>query len=739
MKFKNFNINRLIIVAYRLPYKFIRKNNSLKAVQNSGGLVSAILSLSQKITSSQTEKEYQKIIWVGKNDSHLENNKISSQNDFDLFPVFIPDNINEKFYGGFCNDMIWPLFHYFPDYTVFDNSYYKAYIKANQLVSEQLKAIIKPGDFIWIHDYHFFLLPNMIRNWAPWANIGFFLHIPFPSHEIFRIMPRIWREKILKGLIGADLIGFHTNDYARHFIKSVKHNLNYECPNNIIKTETRTAKTDAFPIGIDFEKFNNAYLLPRVIKEKNKLSKTLKNLKLIFSVDRLDYSKGLLDRLYAFEYFLEKYPIWHEIVIFNMVVVPSRDTIEKYKLMKKEIEATVGRINGKYSTLNWRPIIYQYKSLHFHELVALYEMSDVGFITPLRDGMNLVAKEYIACQHEKNGVLILSEMAGAADELKESIIINPNDKHETADALHKALTLKEKEKGNKIKQMQIRIKNYDVFTWANDFFTQFDEWKQEQDALETKLINKNILSEINLKYKSSEKRLFLLDYDGSLVPLCNNPDKAFINKKTFSIIEKLTNDTKNNVYIISGRNKNFLQKQFKKLNINLIAEHGYYAKGAGEDWKINADIDLSWKTEVRNLLIKYTKRCNGSQIEEKNSSIAWHYRNADQDNAKIRLIELKKELNFYLLNEYSLMLLEGNKVIEIKSSKYNKGTEIKKLLFNHNFDFILAIGDDKTDENIFEIQPENIISIKIGTEPTLAKYNINEQKEVIHFLEKIIE
>ena len=288
---------------------------------------------------------------------------------------------------------------------------------------------------------------------------------------------------ILKGILGADIVGFHTKDYARYFIRSVQQTLGYKRRQNIISVDGRSVKAAAFPIGIDFDKFHEACLSPLVKKEKRKMIKQVRNKKLVFSVDRLDYTKGLLNRLRGIEFFLETNPSWQEKVIFNLVVVPSRDTIDRYKKMKKDIEANVGRINGKYSNIGWRPIIYQYTSLTFNELVALYDLSDVGLITPLRDGMNLVAKEYIACQVENIGVLILSEMAGASSELKEALIINPVDYKEMACAIKKALEMSTAEKEMRIKKMQSSIRNYDVFKWANEFFSQANV-QQKQKLLQ---------------------------------------------------------------------------------------------------------------------------------------------------------------------------------------------------------------------------------------------------------------
>jgi trehalose 6-phosphate synthase/phosphatase len=471
---QNFPYKRLIIVAYRLPFKFIRKKNGTAAIQNSGGLVSAILSLSSKLPLVDKDGNKTRIVWVGEGHEvpdKYDNDRTISR-DFDLHPVHIPEKINEKFYGGFCNDTIWPLFHYFPSITAYHESYFNAYIQANNLFYEQLKRIIQPGDFVWVHDYQLFLVPDLIRQNFPDITIGFFLHIPFPSYEIFRLLPRLWHNMILKGILGADIVGFHTKDYVRYFVRSVQLTLGYKRHQNTIMVDGRPVKAAAFPIGIDFNKFHDACLSPDVKKEKRKIIKFVKNKKLVFSVDRLDYTKGLLNRLRGIEYFLEANPSWHERVIFNLVVVPSRDTIERYKKMKKEIEATVGRINGKYSNLGWRPIIYQYTSLTFTELVALYDLSDAGLITPLRDGMNLVAKEYVACQVENKGVLILSEMTGASAELKEALIINPVDYKEMADAIKQALEMPSLEIEMKIKKMQKRIRDYDVFRWANEFFRQ---------------------------------------------------------------------------------------------------------------------------------------------------------------------------------------------------------------------------------------------------------------------------
>ena len=732
---------RLVIAAYRLPFKLTKTKKGYNAVQNSGGLVSAILALSENFKTNNKVLKSSKIVWAGINDNLSENVSPESfeNENFDILPVTITPTLNDLFYGGFCNDLIWPLFHYFPSYSVFNNDYYKAYQEANSKYCEELIKIIQPGDFIWIHDYQLMLLPEMIREKMPDATIGFFLHIPFPSFEIFRLLPRQWRESIVKGMLGADLIGFHTHDYTQHFIKCVKRTTGFEVHQNIIYTPNKRVKADAFPIGIDYDKFHDACLKEHVLAEKQKIKLHLAKQKLIFSVDRLDYSKGLLLRLKGYETFLEKFPSWHSKAVFNMVVVPSRDKIEKYKKLKKEIESTVGRINGKYSSLAWRPIIYQYKSLSFNELVALYDLSDVGLITPLRDGMNLVAKEYVACQIENKGVLILSEMAGAAAELNEALIINPADNIEMAEAIFNALEMNPVEKHIRIERMQNRISNYNVFTWAFDFFNQTFDTKKLQKLVSVRFINKAISSQIVTDYRKADRRILFLDYDGTLVPFAKFPELATINENTVDIIKRLSNDDKNQVVIISGRDKKFLEMQFAGVNVSLVAEHGYYIRKGAGDWEATINTGEQWKEAVLPIMNEYVSRCNGTFIEEKTGSIAWHYRNADSDFAQLRLLELRDDLSEIIHHKTDFEILEGHKVLEVKSGRYDKGQAANALLANQKFDFILAAGDDKTDEFLFKALPDSACSIRVGLNPSFAKYNVTDISVLLELLEGLAE
>jgi trehalose 6-phosphate synthase/phosphatase len=732
---------RIIVISYRLPFRIQTIEGKPQLVQNSGGLVSAMLALSERVRKENGSIANQKLIWIGKADNSPDEykNARAETDAFELVPVEIDDKTNSEFYSGFCNNLIWPLFHYFPASAKFSESYFESYIQTQQLFLNKLETIIEPDDLVWIHDYQLLLLPGMLRALIPDANIGFFLHIPFPSFEIFRLLHRPWREAILQGMLGADLVGFHINDYAQYFHRAVTRTLGYDAGVNTITVDGRIVKVDAFPIGIDFDKFNDAVKTKKVQNEIKSIKSTLGDKKLIFSIDRLDYTKGFINRIDGFEYFLETYPQWHDKVIFNMVVIPSRDSIPHYQEMKKEIDAAVGRVNAKFGTIAWRPIVYQYKSLSFEELVALYHYSEVALITPLRDGMNLVCKEYVACQNKSSGVLILSEMAGAAAELSEAMLINPTDVKEVGQAIFKALQISQRERDIRINMMRTRLKNYDIFSWAKDYLNSIEQIKKEQSVLKIKVLDRNLEEVIIQKYTYAGKRIIFLDYDGTLVPFTRFPELAIPGSNTISLLNNLSSDPSNMVVIISGRVRSFLNEWFGKLNVCLIAEHGAYVKLPGKDWTSEVNNEDSWKPTIMTILQKYTNRCTGSFVEEKINSIVWHYRNADSDISQIKAKELREELRDIVSNDTRIHLIEGQKVIEVKRAGYDKGYAAMKIIKSDIYEFILAIGDDKTDEDLFRVLPDHTFTLKVGMVPSLAKYNLHGQQDVSRLIKMMID
>ncbi|MDF2455064.1 MAG: otsA [Cytophagaceae bacterium] len=725
-------INKLIIVAYRMPFKL----EEGVLVQNSGGLVSAILSLASQLKQTGQLPADQKITWVGCADGLPEDTspEVLKNKEFELAPVYLETSLNEKFYGGFCNSTIWPLFHYYPFITQFEEENFHAYKEANELFCKAIEPLYEEGDLIWVHDYHLLLLPDLLRQKYNKATIGFFLHIPFPSFELFRLLPRQWQRELLNGILGADLAGFHINDYTQYFAKAVARVLGYDYALKDIMVEDRPVRTDTFPISIDYKKFNEAYDLPEVIEFREKVKTEQKEKKIIFSVDRLDYSKGLIHRLTGYQAFLEAYPEWKEKVVFIMVIVPSRDTILQYQDMKHELEETIGRINGKYGSFNWRPIIYMYTSLSFSELLGLYSVCDVALITPVRDGMNLVAKEFIASRKDKDGVLILSEMAGAAAELEGAIQINPTDKSQIAHSLYQALNMSAAEKNVRMENMQHRIKSYDIFRWSEDFISELDAIKNKQNRMKTRLVDQKIVRSIHEDYSQSTKRLFLFDYDGTLAAFNLIPSLAFPSESIFTLIRELAASSDNQIAIISGRDKDFMQQVFAELPVYLSAEHGAFLKKPSEAWISDRVQDSKWKEYVMPIFEKYVNRCPGTFIENKETGLCWHYRKAEASFSFTRSRELLEELSNVISNQFNLNVLDGNKVIEVKPSDCNKGIIAAKLIQYIQPDFILCIGDDVTDEDMFVSLPSYAHSIKVGNKSTHAQYNLPGQHQVLSFL-----
>jgi trehalose 6-phosphate synthase/phosphatase len=465
---------KLIVVSYRLPYRFSVSGGKLKVLPSSGGLATALHSFFEK--EKLQEEEFDSFHWVGVSDiSKRTFEKVSptpfvKDNDLTLHPIFIEGRDSDLFYNGYCNSVLWPLFHYFPSYVIYDQQFFDAYQRANKFMCEKITELYTPGDVIWVHDYHFMLLPQLLRRELPESTIGFFLHIPFPAFELFRILPKPWRIGILHGLLGANVVGFHTDDYAFHFRESIQRMLQCEInKDGIVAFGDREVFVKSFPISIDFEKFQATCSLPVVKREVKKIKNRFGNSKLILSVDRLDYTKAIINRLESFELFLQQNPKYKEHVTYVLLLVPSRDSILKYKENKKEVETLISRINGMHGSLNWTPIIYQYRSIDFKKLVALYNASDIALIAPVRDGMNLVAKEYIASRTDLTGVLILSETAGCASELCEAIQVNPNDRHEIANSILMAVLQSVEEQRIGISKMQNHLKEHNVSRWVRGF------------------------------------------------------------------------------------------------------------------------------------------------------------------------------------------------------------------------------------------------------------------------------
>lgn len=708
-------MGKTIIVSNRLPVSIQKKSEKLLYASSAGGLATGLGSIYK-----QGEN-----VWLGWPGMYLtkdsEKDEVKSElKKENMAPVFLTKNDIEKYYEGFSNTTIWPLFHYFPRFAVFDDDLWSVYRRVNALFAEEVLKIAKDDDVLWIHDYQLLLLPSMIRQALPNATIGFFQHIPFPSFEMFRMLP--WRHQLLHGMLGADLIGFHTYDDVRHFLSSVSRIIGIDNKMGELRFEDRICDVDSFPMGIDYEKFEKAAESEETRKEIESYSQFVGKTKIIISIDRLDYSKGIPERLKAFDLFLEKYPEYKGKVSLIMIVVPSRDKVELYKKLKIEIDELVGRINGKYGRINWTPIQYFYRSFPFNSLSAFYKMSDIALVTPLRDGMNLVCKEYIASRTDKTGVLILSEMAGAARELSDAVIINPNDINEMTEALRKAFTMPKEEQIRRNEELQSMVRRYDIHNWVQVYMKRLSFIKEKQKDMAVRRLSIGLQRKMIEEYRSAEKRILFLDYDGTLAPFKINPRHATPDQELYEILENLADDPKNKVVLISGRDKDTLDEWFGNLPIEMIAEHGVWLKENRPYWSLFDYITDEWKSEVMPILEMFVDRTPGSFIETKGYSLVWHYRKADPALGELRARELVNHLQ-YLTTNMNIKVLEGNKVIEVKNSGINKGKAALRWL-DEGYDFILAAGDDWTDEDTFSAMPESAYTLKVGYTPSVAKYNI---------------
>lgn len=731
---------RLIIVSNRLPVTVSINDGEFAFQRSAGGLVSGLSAYLDGLKStSRSKSDYVWIGWPGIDPLKplKENLKKRLITEEQAYPVFLSEKVMDNFYHGFCNKTIWPLFHYFPSYAEYNEEYWTDYQAVNSTFCETVLEMVRPDDVVWIHDYHLMLLPKLLRDKRPDLRIGFFLHIPFPSFEIFRLLPPKWRGEILEGLLGADLIGFHTHDYTQYFLKCVSRILGGEHNFGQIARNNRLMAADTFPMGIDYKKFSEAAVQAEVKKERDTLRKTLKGLKIILSVDRLDYSKGILNRLQGFQKFLADNPEWRCRVILLLVLVPSRIGVEQYQQMKAQIDALVGKINGEFGEIGWSPISYQYKFLTFSELMTLYSEADVALITPLRDGMNLVAKEYVASQSDKNGVLILSEMAGASRELGEAIIINPTTNGEIAAALKMALEMPLEEQIRRNEIMQERLRQYDVLRWAEDFLQKLDETGKDQEKFYAKVLKEPGLADLVEKYHQARRRLLLLDYDGTLVPFEGRPEAASPRAELLDLIQQISKDKTTEVVIISGRTRNTLQLWFKNLPIHLIAEHGVWIKKAGKEWRLIKPLRNDWKGQILPILRMSADRLPGAFVEEKEYSLVWHYRMADPELALLREREILDDLINFTAN-IDLQVIEGHKIVEVKNAGVSKGNAALEILSSGEFDFILAVGDDNTDEDLFRALPENAYSIRVGLANTHARFNLPSHREVLNLLRRIV-
>lgn len=723
-----------IIVSNRLPINVSKVGGKLLFSSSPGGLATAMSSLNI---------DNDKRLWIGwpgidaDTLTTAEKKQITEKlREFGCVPVFLTAKQVKYFYEGYANDTLWPLFHYFQNFAEFNTDYWAAYRSVNELFRRAINEYAHPKATIWIHDYHLLLLPKLVRESVPDSSIGFFLHIPFPSFEVFRALPE--RKEILEGLLGADLVGFHTYDFARHFMSSVLRTLGYESQYGKITLDDRVVIADAFPIGIDYHKFTEMLHQPSTLKELDILEKHYQDTQIILSVDRLDYTKGIPHRLKAFEEFLQQHPAYHKKVSLVIVAVPSRTEVPTYKNLRDSIEQTISRINGTYATMDWTPISYRFKHIPFEELVALFAKAAVAIVSPLRDGMNLVAKEYVACKQDSPGVLILSELAGAADELQEALRINPYDTVSMVKAIKTALSMPKSQQQKRLGAMQRRIAQYNVQRWASDFLEQLAHSKHVQDSSQGRLISRAEKGEISNAFKRAKRRWIFLDYDGTLMDFVDTPDpaKAAPSAALLKLLRELAHYPQTQIGIVSGRTREALESWFGDMPLALIAEHGSWIKQEGE-WSQELYSFNEQKKRLKPLMERYAERTPGAFIEEKHFALVWHYRNVSPELAYARNASLKHDLNVALAGS-DVGIFSGNKIIEVKPYAIQKSTAVSELLDSSPADFILCAGDDYTDEDMFRTLAESAYTIKVGLQESNARFYVGSVEELRSLLRSLL-
>ena len=719
-----------------MPTRVINISNRLPVIvgdeitKSSGGLVAALEGLSAD--------EYE-LTWIGWPGGAIEDPARQQEvervlrEEHGCLPVFLSEEEVAGHYEGFSNSSVWPLLHYMPNFMRYDPAWWDHYHTANQRFADKVLEMAQPGDLVWVHDYQLMLMPQMLHERMPELKIGFFLHTPFPSFETFRCHPK--RRELVAGMLGANLIGFHTFGYMRHFRSTVLRLLGLESEITRIRSDDgHVSAMGVFPIGINSRKFDETLDTPEFAQRRDEFVQANAGKRVVLSVERMDYTKGILHRLDAIEQFLQPLtPGERDAIKFIFVSVPSREEVEEYKDLREETEARIGRINGTYATLNSSPIRFIHGSVQFTDLCALYATADVGMVTPLIDGMNLVAKEYIACQRDHQGALILSEFAGAAEELSNATLVNPYDARTVAEKLTEALALSDEEKRACNEPMRERVMKFDAQHWARTFIEQLRATETAQAAVEEGA--EAAADQLRHAVASDERVALFLDYDGTLRELEREPRAAKPTDEIRGLLERLNEHEQIDLYIVSGRSHQDLESFFPEPVFGCVAEHGAAIRRGGKsDWEQwDRDVSYGWKDDIRDVLRLYEQSTPGSWVEEKRTSLVWHFRNTDPEFGRWKAHQLTHELGTMMANE-PVKIRQGRKIVEITSAEVSKGGAIRRLLHERGYEAVLCAGDDQTDESMFEIDSPNLISIKIGPEPSRARFRLRDPAAFRAFL-----
>eukprot|EP01105_Mastigella_eilhardi_P001550 TRINITY_DN1184_c0_g2_i1.p1 TRINITY_DN1184_c0_g2~~TRINITY_DN1184_c0_g2_i1.p1 ORF type:complete len:774 (-),score=191.85 TRINITY_DN1184_c0_g2_i1:74-2098(-) len=669
-------------------------------------------------------------------------------------PVFLDAALSDLFYEGYCNGALWPMFHSMTTYSKTEDNEYKAYVTANELFADAVCAVYKPGDIVWIQDYHLLLLPQELRRRLGYSPaIGFFLHIPFPHADVFRLLPH--HSTLLESVMQADFVGFHTMDYVTNFATCLTRvcGVTPVAGRAVVPNDSggHLVQFGALPLGIDFDRYHTGTKEEKVQALAAHTRRHLGVDKIVFSVSRLDYTKGVPHCLNAMRTFFQTNPEWVGRLTLILVVVPSRTRVDKYAELKKEIDRLVGEINGQLGTLLWDPIIYLYRSLDFNELLALYACADVGLIVPLRDGMNLCAKEYVAAHADGEGVLVLGNLAGAAHEMLEAVIVNPNSAESIVKGLKEALEMPGTDQAARNRDMAKRLETNDVHWWTSAFLHKLEETMILQQQMSVNHLDSEHREELVRAFRSARSRLLVLDYDGTLVPFSDLPSGAVPDNDIIELLGALAALPMTRVLILSGRDRNTLAEWLGKVpKLRMAAEHGCWT-WTGTEWAIEESVmanTSTWKSVARTLMQEAVNLLAGSIVEEKEFSMVFHYRACESetstlDRSKITkaVLELRAALQTALAN-LPVHLVDAKEALEVKAFGASKGAYYLRFLhkLEDDPDFVLAVGDDNTDEDVFEAceGQEVAHTVRVGFFPSKAAHHLYDYREVRKLLRRFL-
>jgi trehalose 6-phosphate synthase/phosphatase len=732
---------RLINVSNRLPVTV--SADGIK--KSSGGLVAALEGLPAE------EFELLWLGWPGTEVPEADHPEVRRklEQEQGCSPVFLPKALADAHYEGLSNSSIWPLLHYMPSRFRYDPVWWAAYEQVNRLFADHVLSLAKDGDLVWVHDYQLMLLPRLLKDANPSLRVGFFLHTPFPSYEVFRCHPN--REALAAGLLGADLVGFHTFNYLRHYRSAAQRLLGADAEVTTIRHGGRSTALGVYPIGINAPKFEQELGSDALQAEFAKLKQAHAGKQVVLSVERLDYTKGIIQRLDAIELYLERNGGSGSgragQVKFVFIAVPSREGVEEYQVLREEIERRVGHMNGRFATLSDSPVRFIYGSVTFTELCALYALADVAIVTPLMDGMNLVAKEYVACQPEQDlpgdegpGALVLSEFAGAAEELFDALLVNPYDAAAVAGAIERALAMPVDERRARMAGMRRRVMSFDARAWAQSFVA---DLAARPATISDAAVDGGAAAageRLRAAVAAGRRVALFLDYDGTLRDLVADPAAAAPTADLRALLDRLHALPNVDTTIISGRVPEELATFVGDHDrFRLVAEHGAAVRPPGKDeWERADDARATgWKEPILRLLRLFEASTPGTVVEEKRTGFVWHHRRADPEFGEWKAKALVAELSAVAGND-PVTVRRGRKIVEVTSAHVNKGVAVERALAGRDYDLVFIAGDDTTDESMFRLglPPDKVVTVRVGDGESAARYRVAGPAELRELLQR---